>query len=90
MKRKMNVLQAMAAILVLTGSISALSPALADDESQATRGYLSDGNGGPVADGTDNCVGDASLPEGQSRKCGGSAPATSVAEPKKTTSGSEA
>lgn len=90
MKRKMNVLQAMAAILVLTGSISALSPALAADEPQAAPGYLTDGNGNPVADSADNCVGDASLPEGTSRKCGGSAPVTSVAEPNKTTSGSEA
>ncbi|HLD14001.1 MAG TPA: hypothetical protein VJB18_04715 [Burkholderiales bacterium] len=90
MKRKINVLRAMAAILALTGGISALSPALAADEPQAAPGYLSDGNGNPVSDVTDNCVGDASLPEGQSRKCDGSAPATSVAEPGKAVSGSEA
>ncbi len=90
MKHKTNVLQAMTVMLILTGGVWALSPALAADESQATRGYLSDGNGNPVADSADNCVGDASLPEGTSRKCGGSAPATSVAEPKKSASGAEA
>ena len=90
MKRKMNALQAMTVMLIFTGGISALAPALAADESQTTRGYLSDGNGNPVADSADNCVGDASLPEGKSRKCSGSAPATSVAEPKKAASGSEA
>ena len=90
MKRKTNALRTMTVMLILTSGIWTLAPALAADESQATRGYLSDGNGNPVADSADNCVGDASLPEGKSRKCGGSAPATSVAEPKKAASGSEA
>ena len=90
MKRKTNALRTMTVMLILTSGIWTLAPALAADESQATRGYLSDGNGNPVADSADNCVGDASLPEGKSRKCSGSAPAASVAEPKKAASGSEA
>ena len=90
MKRKTNALQAMTVMLILTGGIWTLAPALAADEPQATRGYLSDGNGNPVADSADNCVGDASLAEGKARKCGGSAPATSVAEPKKSAPASEA
>lgn len=90
MNPKTNTLRTLAATLVITGGAWALAPALAADVPQGSGSYVTDGNGNPISDSADNCVGDASLAEGKARKCGGSAPATSVAEPKKSTPASEA
>ncbi len=90
MNPKTNTLRTLAATLVITGGAWALAPALAADAPQGSGSYVTDGNGNPISDSADNCVGDASLAEGKAGKCGGSAPATSVAEPKKSAPASEA
>lgn len=90
MKHGTKALRTTAATLIIAGGIGMLAPALAADAPDANRGYLTDGYGNPVSDASDNCVGDASMPEGASRKCGGPTPATPVAEPRKDVSATEA
>ncbi len=90
MKPGMNALRATVATLIVAGGIGMLAPALAADAPDANRGYVTDGYGNPISDASDNCVGDASLPEGASRKCAGPTPASPVAEPRKEVSATEA
>lgn len=79
MTLRKNVLWAMGA-LMLAGSFT--MPVVAAEEI-ASGHYVLDGNGNPISDGFDNCVGDASLAEGTARKCGAAAPAVPTAEPRK-------
>ncbi|TAM46576.1 MAG: hypothetical protein EPN55_05335 [Gammaproteobacteria bacterium] len=90
MKYGTNALRATVATLIIAGGIGILAPALAADEPDVNRGYVTDGYGNPISDASDNCVGDASLPEGTTRKCSGATPATPVAEPRKDVSATEA
>lgn len=90
MKLGTNTLRAAVTAAVIVGGIGSLAPALAADAPHAVRGYVTDGNGNPISDAADNCVGDASMPEGAARKCGATMPAAPVAEPRKDSSASEA
>ncbi len=90
MKHGTNALRATVATLIIAGGIGILAPALAADEPDVNRGYVTDGYGNPISDAADNCVGDASMPEGASRKCGVPTPAMPVAEPRKEVSATEA
>ncbi len=90
MKHGKNALRATVATLIIAGGIGMLAPALAADGSNANSGYVTDGFDRPVSDGADNCVGDASLPEGATRKCSTETPAMPVAEPGKGASTTEA
>lgn len=90
MKHGTNALRATVATLIIAGGIGMLAPALAADAPDANRGYVTDGYGNPISDVADNCVGDASMPEGTSRKCGVPTPAMPVAEPRKEVSATEA
>ncbi len=90
MKHGTSALRAILATLIIAGGIGLFTPAMAADEPDVNRGYVTDGYGNPISDGFDNCIGDASLPEGKARKCGGPAPVAPVAEPRKEVSATEA
>lgn len=89
MKLGTNALRVTVATLIIAGGIGTLAPVFAA-EGSGPGSYVTDGNGNPISDGADNCVGDASMPDGATRKCGGAAPATPVAEPGKGVSATEA